>query len=168
MVYPCPVNDPRPESSVLTGGFDRWRLGIALAVGTAVVAVFMQADAHAAHGIGAAVVLGLASCALVWAGGPADRARRIDADPEALVVQRWTRVRTSVPWAELAATDVVDHAEGGAALLLVPRDRDSFFTDHAELRDVAVPGGALVPLGARAGVAEDVRNLLAARGGTLA
>ncbi|GAB3711609.1 hypothetical protein [Mariniluteicoccus flavus] len=152
-----------PETTVLTRGFDRRRFAVVLLVVTVAVAVFMQVGAHAYHGVGAAAVLTVASAALLFAGGPDRRARRVVADREELVVERWTRVVTRVAWSELARVEVVD-AAGKAGLLLVPRDRTAFFDNHLELRDSATAEGALIPLGGRAGVAEEVRGALAARG----
>lgn len=162
MVYSFGVTDQEATASVLTRGFDRRRYAITLAVATVLVAAFMWLDVNRWHGLGALITLGLASWALVYAGGPADRARRITAGPQALEIERWTRVRTRVAWVELDGVTVVAD-QAGAGLLLIPRDPLAFFEAHPELRDVATADGALVPLGRRAGVGDDVRAALAAR-----
>lgn len=148
---------------MLTHAFDHRRFVILLAAATVLVALFMWGDVNRWHGLGALVALGLASWGLAYAGGPADRARRVTAGPQALEIDRWTRVRTRVEWSELAAATVDSGAEG-AALVLRPREAGAFFEAHPELRDVAAAEGARVPLGRHEGVAQAVTEALAARG----
>lgn len=126
-------------STVRITGLHRAHLWLVSLLIAAAVAGFVVWSVGKNQAIVAAIACTLAAIAFSVFGGPARRARVLEFSDTGLTVLRFTRIRTDLDWAEVAAAEVTPrHLE------LTPQDPVAFAAAHPELGDrvpVQIPIG---------------------------